>query len=58
MRDLQEMAEPTLQSEFFRFLRHGKRWLLLPLIVIVAAVVLLVVLVGPPSTAAFQYPAH
>ena len=50
------MAGPTLQGEFFRFLRHGKKWLLLPLIVILVAVVLLVVLVGPPSTAPFQYP--
>ena len=50
------MAGPPLQSEFFRFLRHEKKWWLLPLIVILVGVVLLVVLLGPQSTAPFQYP--
>jgi hypothetical protein len=49
-------ARPGLLVEFWDFLKHNKKWWLLPMLVVFVLAALLIFLASNPATAPFIYP--
>ena len=47
--ELSEAPQPGLMAEFFDFLRHNKKWWLLPILVMISVFGLLMVLASSPA---------
>jgi hypothetical protein len=45
-----------LLAEFWDFLKHNKKWWLLPMLVVIALLAAFILLAGHPGTAPFIYP--
>lgn len=51
-----EEQRTGLLSEFWGFLKHNKKWWLLPMLIVIALLALLIVLGSNPAVAPFIYP--
>ncbi len=50
------MAKQSLVREFFAFIRHEKKWWMIPLVMVLLIVGLLIVFAGSSPLAPFIYP--
>ncbi len=49
-------ARPSLLAEFWDFLKHNKKWWLIPILVTIVLVGILVAVASNPAAAPFIYP--
>lgn len=54
--DAQPMAKQSLVREFFAFIRHEKKWWMIPLVVVLLVVGGLILFAGSSPLAPFIYP--
>ncbi|MFH0980804.1 MAG: DUF5989 family protein [Planctomycetota bacterium] len=50
------MAQPSLLREFVAFIRHEKKWWMIPLVVVLLLVGALILFAGSSPLAPFVYP--
>ena len=53
---ISEMAKQSILKEFFLFIKHEKKWWMVPLIAVLLAVGLLIVFASSSPLAPFLYP--
>lgn len=50
------MGKLSIVREFWDFLKHEKKWWMIPLVVVLGGVVAIVLIAGNPALAPFIYP--